>query len=74
LVDLGNRAGIPVFGVRYATDFSWYKITSLNVNARKWVSVPTQLSEIEFVRLLHKMRGYDLPDDFRIGTNEQVEI
>jgi len=30
LIELGNgyRAGIPVFAVRYASDFTWFKVTA----------------------------------------------
>jgi len=63
MVDLGDRAGVPVFGVRYADDFSWWTITSLNVSARELVPEQTTITEKEWVTLLYKMRGYDLPEN-----------
>ncbi len=63
MIDLGNRAGIPVFGVRYAEDFLWWKVSPLNPVAKRWCEKQTTMSEQEWVTLLYRIRGYDLPDD-----------
>jgi len=63
IINLGNRAGIPVFGVRYASDFSWWTITPLNEIAK--IATPIRLeraTEREWVTLLYKLRGYIPPD------------
>lgn len=62
LIDLGNRAGLPVFAARYAGDFSWWKVTPLNAKAKEHVAAQTTMSERDWVRLLYRVRGYDLPE------------
>jgi len=61
LIDLGNRAGIPVFGVRYADDWSWWRVTPLNDMAKRWVPRQARMTEREWVTLLYRIRGYDVP-------------
>jgi hypothetical protein len=61
--DLGTRAGVPVFGVRYADDFSWWKVSPLNILAKKWVAAQTKMNETEWVTLLYRIRGYEIPPD-----------
>ncbi len=62
MIDLGNRAGIPVFGVRYASDFSWWRVVPLNAKAREYVPQHVTMSEREWVTLLYHIRGYELPE------------
>ena len=62
LIDLGNRAGIPVLAVRYAGDFSWWRVVPLNECARRWLPERAEMTEEEYVTLLYRMRGYDVPD------------
>jgi len=62
LVDLCTRAGVPVFGVRYANDKTWWRVKPLNRFAAKWVPAePAVMSQREFVTLLYKIRGRSLP-------------
>ena len=61
MIDLGNRAGVPVFGARYADDFSWWKVTPLNSFAKTWIAKQVVLSEEEWVTFLYRIRGYELP-------------
>lgn len=61
MIDLGNRAGIPVLACRYADDFSQWKVTPLNHEARKYIPNRVTLSEQEWVRLLYRIRGYEVP-------------
>lgn len=63
MIDLGNRANVPVFACRYATDFSWYKITALNPPAKLWLSQQVIMTEREWVTFLYKIRGYNLPQN-----------
>lgn len=63
LVDLGNRAGIPVFCVRYADDFSWWKVCPLNAAARERLEKPNTMTEEEWVRFLYYLRGRAIPSD-----------
>lgn len=65
LIDLGNKADIPVFGCRYADDYSWYRVAPLNQAARKYVQQQTEMSETQWVETLYRIRGNDLPDSVR---------
>lgn|SRR3990167_3462166 len=62
MIDLADRAGIPCIGCRYAWDFSWFRAVALNVNAKKWIKEPLNMTEREWVTLLYKMRGYEPPE------------
>lgn len=64
LIDIGNRAQMPVFGVRYAGDFSWFRVTPLNPFARKWLDVQSEMGEQDYVKLLYRIRGRELPLGF----------
>ena len=72
MIDLGDRAGVPVFGTRYADDWSWWQITPLNDLAKKWVSQQTRMTERKWVTLLYSIRGYEVPAD--LFTDKDVEI
>jgi hypothetical protein len=61
LIDLGTRAGVPVFAVRYADDFSWWRVVPLNDAARAFLPTRTQMTEIEWIALLYKVRGRPMP-------------
>ena len=63
LVDLGNCAGIPVFGVRYADDFSWWRVSPLNKEARQFVRKQEVMTEREWVSLLYRTKGRKMPED-----------
>jgi len=68
MIDLGNRASIPVFGVRYADDFTWWRVTPLNSWAKTFCEEvglsqsATTMTEEEWVAFLYHIRGYELPD------------
>ena len=62
LIDLCNRADLPAFAVRYPSDFSWWKLTALNQQAKTKMPDKNNLSRIEWIKFLHRLRGYDLPD------------
>ena len=58
LADLGSRAGIPVFGVRYADDYSWFHAVPLNPEGCRWVaSMGESFTKLEWRRLLYQLRG-----------------
>jgi len=63
LVDLGDKSGLPVFAVRYATDFSWWRVVPLNDEARKYVPEKMEVNEVEWVRILYLTRGRELPEN-----------
>ncbi len=62
MIDLGTRAGIPVFACRYKSDFTLWNIVPLNNEAKKWMPNGRMLlTERQWVTFLYKIRGYDLP-------------
>jgi len=63
LRDLGTRAGVPVFGVRYADSFAWWRVSPLNALAKQWVPAQTEMTEQGWVSLLYLVRGRQAPDD-----------
>ena len=71
LINLGNRAGLPIFAVRYAEDFSWWLVVPLNDEARKYLSGRKEMTEREWVELLYRMRGLELPDGL-FGNLEEI--
>ena len=63
LIDLGTRAGIPVFACRYKSDFSEWKVVALNHMAEKSLSKKiVVMSESEWVTLLYKLRSRKPPE------------
>lgn len=61
MIDLGNRAEVPVLAVRYADDFSWWLVTPLNMLAKRYVPEQTKMAEQDWVTVLYRMRGYEVP-------------
>lgn len=61
LADLGNRANIPAFAVRYAKDFSWWLAVPLNALAKKVIPSRRRMSEAEWIQLLYRIRGHQMP-------------
>lgn len=73
MIDLGNKAGIPVIACRYADDFKWWRVTPLNGIAKKFTpSGTTELDEKGWVKLLYKIRGYDVPLSVLDGMDVEV--
>ena len=61
LIDLGDRAEVPVLLARHAEDFSWWIVTPLNDLAKNFVPEKTVLTEKGWVTLLYHVRGRELP-------------
>lgn len=72
MIDLGNRAGIPVIACRYSDDFTKWIVTPLNKEAKKHVPQRVILDEVGWVSLLYKIRGYDLPQSVADGINIEL--
>lgn len=72
LTDLGDRAQISVFAVRYADDFSWWRVVPLNAMAKTFLSERKEMTESEYIRLLYKIRGYDVPQSVLDGVATEV--
>lgn len=63
MMDLGDRAGVPVFICRYAGDFSWWHVIPLNGRAREYLREETMMTEGEWVSFLYKLRGSAVPEE-----------
>lgn len=61
MIDLGNRADLPVFACRYAADFSWWRVVPLNQKAKELLPTIKEMTETEWVTLLYRLRGYEPP-------------
>lgn len=61
LCDLAERANIPFLVARYADDFSWFKAVPLNNSAKHFLPETQQMTEHDFVALLYRMRGREMP-------------
>lgn len=72
MIDLGNRAGIPVIACRYADDFSSWKVVPLNEKAKEYIPNREEMKETDFVRLLYRLRGYEVPDSVLNGINVEI--
>lgn len=72
LINLGNRATLPVFAVRYTDDFEWWEVVPLNELAKEWCPVRKQMTEVDWVKLLYHMRGFDPPQDLFDGRSVVV--
>jgi hypothetical protein len=72
LIDLGNRAGIPVFGVRYADDWSWWRVTPLNGLAKKHVPKQIRMPEKQWITLLYQIRGTEVPPDLFVDADVEL--
>lgn len=60
--DLADRAVVPALIVRYANDFSWWYPTPVNDLAKQLCPEPRSMSEEEWIRLVYRCRGRDLPE------------
>lgn len=66
MVNLANRAGIPAFLVRYADDFSWWKVLGLNDQAASHLTDnPKYMEEADWVEILYAVRGMRMSETER---------
>lgn len=72
MIDLGDKAQIPVLACRYSDDFQTWKVTLLNKEAKKILPQRAVLSEKQWVSLLYKIRGYDVPQSVLDGIDIEV--
>jgi len=72
MIDLGTRAGIPVFAARYKADFSEWNIVPLNRKALDFLPERKQMTEVEWVTFLYTIRGYVPPADMLKGLNVEI--
>jgi len=65
LSNLGTIAGLPVFAVRYANDWSWWNVVPINKKAKEKLPQRKEMSEFEYVSFLYGLRGQKMPVDVR---------
>lgn len=63
LSQLGDRAELPVFVVRYAQNFSWWRIIPLNRVAKQHLPERVEVNELLYVSWLYNLRGLQPPKD-----------
>jgi len=68
MINLGTRANIPVFAVRYSNDFSSWNVIPLNEISKTKVPERTCMTEREWVTFLYKLRGYSPPEELFDGA------
>lgn len=62
MIDLGTRAGVPVFACRYKGDFTAWRAIPLNSMARHFLPERQDMTEREWVTFLYRIRGYQIPE------------
>ena len=72
LIALGNRAELPVYAVRYADDFTWFRVIPQNQRALEFVPHRTEMTEAEYVKLLYKLRGHNAPQGVLDGLSVEI--
>lgn len=73
LSDLGSRASIPAFVVRYKDDFSKYKVTAINDIGREILQTECKVMyEADYIRFLYRLRGNEAPERVIDNINKTV--
>ena len=72
IIDLGDKAAIPVIACRYNDDYSRYTATPLNVYARNYLHETKEFNEADFVRLLYEIKGREVSKEFLTSMNISV--
>ncbi len=70
LIDLANRAELPAFVVRYASDFSWWLVRPINQLAQDWLPETRRLTERQWVALLFRIRGREMPAELNLAGGD----
>ena len=63
LIDLGARASVPVFAVRYSDDFQWWRVVPLNELAKSHLLDRAKMTRREWITFLYQLRGYTPPSE-----------
>lgn len=72
VIDLGERARIPVIVCRYNSDFSTWRAVPLNAEARKIIPNRTEYDELGWVKELYRMRGREVPEEVLSGMKIEI--
>lgn len=57
MINLANRANIPIFACRYTGDFSLFKVVALNDTGRQHLPERIEIDEARWVSFLYRVRG-----------------
>ncbi len=58
LINLAKMAGLPLFFIRYEKNFDWLSVVPLNDKAEIVLPKRKKMSEMEYVQLEYRIRGY----------------
>ena len=72
MINLGTRAGVPVFAARYTEDFSSWTVVPLNEFAKNRLPQRVILNERDWVTFLYELRGYTPPDQLFDGASIRI--
>lgn len=65
LRNLADRADVLAFVVRYGENYDWFQVRPLNEKAKSILQDRKTLTEAEYVRFLHRLRGRECPPYWR---------
>jgi len=57
VVEVANKAMLPLFGMRYPTGNAWITLAPLNRIAMKVIRKPTMMNQAEFLRFRAQLAG-----------------
>ena len=72
VIDLGDRAGVPVIVCRYNPNYSRWCAVPLNKEAQKIIPNRTEYDELGWVRELYRMRGREVPEEVLEGMKIKI--
>ena len=72
LIDLGDRADVPVIACRYKTDLSQFFVVPLNNKAKSIIPERTTMDEVDYIRLLYRIRGRECPESVIEGMKVEI--
>ena len=72
LIELADRASLPLFVVRYAEGFAWFRVVPLNEQAKECLSDRITWSEKEYVSFLYGLRGRHIPSEIAESLSEGI--
>jgi hypothetical protein len=62
IIELADRAGLPLFVVRHSEDYSQWTPTPMNARAKGFLPESRTMTLREYAELLHAVRGKPLPE------------
>jgi hypothetical protein len=72
VADLADRAQLPFFVVTYSGDFSRFRVVPFGVCATRMLSSPVDLSELDWVEFLYRLRGRSMPESLRQELEQRL--